>query len=87
MFAIGEDKNLELLTEGPTPKHLAPVYEQASYIPASSSTSGGACSDLNPYAGPYNHVAKTIQGIPIGAPIFQPPVGTSSSSTSAVSPG
>jgi hypothetical protein len=60
MFAIGEDKNLELFNEGPTPKRLAPVYGQALYLPASSSTSGGACSDLNPYVEPYNRVAKTI---------------------------
>jgi hypothetical protein len=29
MFAVGEDENLELLTQGPAPKRLAPVYGQA----------------------------------------------------------
>jgi hypothetical protein len=66
MFAIGEDENLELLTEGPAPKRLAPVYGQALYLPASSSTSGGACLGLNPYIGPYHRTTKTIQGSLIG---------------------
>jgi hypothetical protein len=85
MFTAGEDGNLKLLTKEPAPKCLAPVYGQAPYLLANSSTSGGACSGLNPYVGPYHHVAKTTQGIPIGAPIFEPSARTSSSSTSAVS--
>jgi hypothetical protein len=85
MFAVREDGSLRLLTQRPTPKRLMPVYGQAPYLPASSSTIGGAYSGLNPYAGPYHHAAKTTQGILIGAPIFQPSVGTSRSSTSAVS--
>jgi hypothetical protein len=87
MFAAGEDENLELLTQGPTPKCLTSVYEQAPYLLMISSTSGSACSGLNPYVGPYNRTAKTTQGIPIGAPIFQPSAGTSSSSSSVASPG
>jgi hypothetical protein len=75
MFAAREDGSLELLTQGLAPKRLAPIYGQAPYLPASSSTSGDACSGLNPYAGPYHRVAKTTQGIPIGAPIFQPSAG------------
>jgi hypothetical protein len=86
MFPIEEDGNHELLTQGPAPKRLALVYGQALYLLASSSTSGGACSDLNPYAGHYHRATKTTQGIPIGAPIFQPSVRTSSFSTSTVSP-
>jgi hypothetical protein len=82
MFAVEEDEILELLTQGLAPKRLAPVYEQAPYLPASLSTSGGVCSSLNPYAGPYHHATKTAQGLSIGAHIFQPSVGTSSSSTS-----
>jgi hypothetical protein len=79
MFATGEDRNLVLLTQGPAPKRLALVYGQALYLPTSSSTSGGACSGPNPYARPYHRVAKTTEGIPIGAPIFQPSAGTLSS--------
>jgi hypothetical protein len=86
MFAVGEDGSLGLLTQGLTPKRLAPVYGQAPYLLANSSTLGGFCSDLNRYVEPYHCAAKTTQGIPIRAPIFQPSVGTSSSSTSAASP-
>jgi hypothetical protein len=86
MFAAGEDGNLELLTRGPAPKHLASVYGQAPYLPTNSSISGGACSGLNPYAGPYYLTTMTSQGLPIGAPIFQPSVGTANSSSSGPSP-
>jgi hypothetical protein len=86
MFAVVEDINLELLTQGPTSKCLAPIYGQAPYLPISSSTSGGACLGLYSYAGSYHRTAKTTQRIPIGAPIFQPSAGTSSSSTSTSSP-
>jgi hypothetical protein len=88
MFTTGEDGNLELLTQGPAPKRLTSMYGQAPYFPASSSTSGGsAYLGLNPYVGSYHRVAKTAQGILIGAPITQPLVGISSSSTSATSHG
>jgi hypothetical protein len=70
MFAVGEGGNLELLTQGPAPNKLASIYGQAPYISANSSTSGGACSCLNPYAELYHRAAKTTQGVPIGAPIF-----------------
>jgi hypothetical protein len=59
MFATGEDENLELLTQGPAPRHPAPVYEKAPYYPIDPSTSGGACSDLNPYVGSYYLFAMT----------------------------
>jgi hypothetical protein len=86
MFATGEDGNLELLTWGPALKQFSPVYGQAPYLPASSSTSGGICSGLNPYSGSYYRVAMTGQGNPIRMPIVQPSAKTSSSSASAVSP-
>jgi hypothetical protein len=85
IFATGEDGNLKPLTQGPAPKCLTPVYEQASYLPASSSTSCGVCLGLNSYVGPYHHAAKINQGIPIGAPILHPSVGESSSSSSVTS--
>jgi hypothetical protein len=86
MFVVRKDKNLELLTKGPAPKHLAPVYGQAPYLLVSSSISGGACSGLNPYAGPYHHATKITLGLLIRAHIFQPSTGTSSSSTLRVFP-
>jgi hypothetical protein len=70
MYVTGEDEILELLTQGPTPKYLAPVYGRAPYLPASSSTSGGNCSGLNPYVGTYHRAAKTTQGLPIRVHIF-----------------
>jgi hypothetical protein len=86
IFAVREDENLELLTQGPAPKRLAPVYANAPYLLVNSSTSGGAYSGLNPYARTYHRVAKMTQGILIRAPIFQPSARASSSSTSTASP-
>jgi hypothetical protein len=70
MFVTEEDGNLDLLTQGPPPKHPTAVYGQALYLSANSSTSDGPCSGINPYIGPYHHVTRTTQGIPIGVPIF-----------------
>jgi hypothetical protein len=84
--AVGKDENLKMLTQRPTPEHLAPVYGQTTYILTISSISGGACSGPNSYAGPYYRTAMIVQGIPIGACILQPSAGASSSSSSAASP-
>jgi hypothetical protein len=65
MFAFREDRNLELLTQGVAPKHPTPVYGQAPYYPTNPSTSGKACSELNPYVGPYYLAAMPSRGIPI----------------------
>jgi hypothetical protein len=62
------------------------VYGQAPCLPTISSTSGEACSGLDPLAGPYIRTARFIWGIPIEASILQPSVGASSSSSSAASP-
>jgi hypothetical protein len=62
-FDAGEDGNLKLLTQGPAPERLAPVYEQAPYLSAISSTSGGDCSGLKCYTAPYHRTAKIIQGV------------------------
>jgi hypothetical protein len=89
MFTAGEDGNLELLTRGPAPRHHALVYGKAPYHPIdlqTSSTSGGACLSLNPYAGTYYLSAMTSQGHPIGMTIFQPSARTSSSSSSRAAP-
>jgi hypothetical protein len=86
MFATGENRNLKLLTQGPPPEHPESIYGQAPYLPASTSTLGGACSGLNPCARSYHRIAKTTRGLPIGAHFFQPSVGTSGSSSSGASP-
>jgi hypothetical protein len=66
-------------------ERLMLAYGQAPYFLAISSTSGGACSGLNLYAGPYIHTFKLIQGILIVTSTLQPSTGTSSSSTLAAS--
>jgi hypothetical protein len=89
MFTVGEDGNLKLLTQGPVPRHHAPVYGKALYYPTdlpTSSTSGGAYLGLNPRAWPYYFSAMMSQGRPIGTSIFQPSTRTSSSSSSGVTP-
>jgi hypothetical protein len=83
---VGEDGNLKLLVSELAPERLTQVYGQAPYLPAISSTSGGTCLGLNPYAGSYHRTAKIVQGIPIGASIRQPSAGASSSSSSTGSP-
>jgi hypothetical protein len=70
MFATGEDENLELLTQGPVPRHLAPVYGVSPYYPTDPSTSGRTCSGLNPQRWSYYLSATTSQGCPIGKTIL-----------------
>jgi hypothetical protein len=55
-FAVGEDEDLKMLPPGSAPEHPAP---------APLSTSGGACSGLDPFAGLYIRTVKFIRGIPI----------------------
>jgi hypothetical protein len=86
MFAAGEDRNLELLTRGPSPNHLVPIYGQVLYLLGSSSTSSEACSGLKSYARSYYCTAKTTQELPIRAHIFQPSARTSGSFASGASP-
>jgi hypothetical protein len=86
MFVTGEDRNLKLLTRGPAPKQFTPIYGQALYLMANSSTLGEACVGLNLYAGPFHLTAKTSQELQIETSIFQPSAGTSSSSASGASP-
>jgi hypothetical protein len=75
-----------MLPPGSAPERLAPVYEQAPCFPAISSTSGGACSGLNPYVGPYIRTVKLIQGILIVTSILQPSAGALNSSSLVASP-
>jgi hypothetical protein len=84
MFAAGEDRNLELLTRGLTPCHRMPVYGEAPYYltdPSTLSTSSGTHSGLSSYAGSYYLSPMMSQEYLIGTPIFQPSVGTLSSSS------
>jgi hypothetical protein len=85
MFTTGEDGTLELLTRGPVPSHH---YEKDPYYladPSPSSASNGIFSYWNPYAGPYYPFVMTSQGYPIATPIFWPPAGISSSTSSGAS--
>jgi hypothetical protein len=84
MFAAREDGILELLTRGPAPRHPAPVYGKAPYYPANPSTSGGACSGLNPYVGPYYLSPMRSHECPIRKTILQSSAGASSSSSLGV---
>jgi hypothetical protein len=86
MFATEENRNLELLTQGPVLRHPASIYEKASYYPVDSSTSGGACSGLNIYARPYYLSAMTSQGHPIEKTIIQYSAGAPSSSSLGATP-
>jgi hypothetical protein len=78
MFIAREDRELKMLPTGPAPEHhtLAP-----------SSTSDGACSGLDSFAGLYIRTAKLIRGIPIVTSILRPFIGVLSSSSSTSSPG
>jgi hypothetical protein len=62
-FATGEDENLKMLTPGPAPERLAPVYGQAPYFLVISSTTGSVCSGLNPYVGLHILTVKLIRGL------------------------
>jgi hypothetical protein len=77
-FAAGEDRYLKMLPLGPAPEHLTP---------APSSTSGGACSGSDPFAGLYIRTGKLVQGILIVTSTLQPFIGASGSSSSASSLG
>jgi hypothetical protein len=82
MFTARDDGNLELLTQGPVPRHHAPVYGQAPYLLADPSTSNEGRSGLNPHVGPYYLSAMMSQEYPIRKTILQLSAGASSSSSS-----
>jgi hypothetical protein len=70
-----------MLPPGSAPEHFVPVQGQAPCFSAISSTTSGACSDLDPYAGLHIHTVKLIQGIPIVASILHPSARALSSSS------
>jgi hypothetical protein len=59
-FTVGEDENLKMLPSKPAPEHLASVYGQSPYFLTISSTTGGACSGLDPYAELHIHIIKLV---------------------------
>jgi hypothetical protein len=75
-----------MLPLGPAPEHHASADGQAPWSLTTSSTSGGACSGLDPFAWLYIHVAKIVQGIPVVTSTLRPLAGASSSSSLAASP-
>jgi hypothetical protein len=77
MFAAGEDGDLKMLPPGLAPEHPAPAL---------SSTSNSTCSDLDPFAGLYIHIAKLIRGMPIMTSTIRTSIRASRSSSSASSP-
>jgi hypothetical protein len=72
-----------MLPPGPAPERLTLTDGQAPWSLMTSSTSGGTCSGLDPFAGLYIHTA--VRGIPVMTSTLWPLVGTSSSSSSAPS--
>jgi hypothetical protein len=85
-LAAGDDGNLRMLSPGPAPEHLAPEYGQTPCFLADSSTTSGACSGLDPYAGQHIRIVKLVWGIPIVMSMLQPSTGASSSSSSPATP-
>jgi hypothetical protein len=81
-----EDRELRMLLLGPAPEHHVPADGQAPWSLTTSSTSGGAYSDLDLFAGLYIRTAKIVRGIPIVTSTLWPFVGASCSSSSAASP-
>jgi hypothetical protein len=71
----------------PSGHRSLPVYGQAPYLSASSSTLDGACSGLNPYAGSYHRAAKTTQGILIGLNSYAGPYHRAAKTTQGISIG
>jgi hypothetical protein len=63
-------------------KRLTPIYGQAPCFPSISFITGGACSGLDPYAGPHIHTVKLVRGILIVTSILETSAGASSSSSS-----
>jgi hypothetical protein len=74
---MGENGYLKMQPPGPAAEHPTPAL---------SSTSDGACSGLDPFAGLYIHTIKLIRGIPIVTSTLWPFTGALSSSTSASAP-
>jgi hypothetical protein len=77
MFIAREDGDLKMLPPGTAPEHSAL---------APSSTSGGTCSGLDPFAGLYIRTTKLVRRILIMTSTLRSFVRASSSPSSASSP-
>jgi hypothetical protein len=77
MFVVGENGDLKMLSPGPVAEHPTP---------APSSTSGGAYSGLDPFAGLYIRTAKLVWGILIVTSTLWAFTRALSSSSSTSSP-
>jgi hypothetical protein len=86
MFAAREDGELKMLPPLPAPECHTPADGHAPWSLTTSSTSGGACSGLDPFAGLYIRIAKIVWGIPIVTSTLGPLDRASSSSSSVASP-
>jgi hypothetical protein len=75
-----------MLPLGPAPERLVLAHGQAPCSQIDLSTSGSACTSLDPFAGRYIHTAKLVQGIPLVTSILRQSARASSSSSSAASP-
>jgi hypothetical protein len=60
-FAAGEDRNHKMMPPGPAPERHAQLYGQTPYFLAISSTTGGACSGLDPYAEQHIRTVKVVR--------------------------
>jgi hypothetical protein len=85
MFAVGEDGELRMLPPELAPERSAPADGQVPWSLTTSTTSGGACSDLDPFAGFYIRTAKIVQGIPVMTSTLQTLARASSLSSLAAS--
>jgi hypothetical protein len=86
MFAVGEDGVLSMLPPGLAPECLMLADEQAPWSLMTTSTSGGACSGLDPFVGLYIRTVNIIRGILIVTSTLWPLARASSSSSSVASP-
>jgi hypothetical protein len=86
MFAVGEDGELRMLPPGLAPERRVPADGQVPWSLTTSTTSGGACSDLDPFAGLYIRTAKFVRGIPVMTSTLRILARASSLSSLAASP-
>jgi hypothetical protein len=59
-FTVGENRNIRMLPQGPTPGRLASIYGQDLCFSVISSITGGAFSGLDPYAGQHIRTVKLV---------------------------
>jgi hypothetical protein len=85
-FAVGEDGDLRMLPLGTAPERLASADGQAPWSLMTSSTSGGACSCLDPFVELYIRTANIVWGISVMMFSLRPLARALSLSSSIASP-